>query len=222
MTPAPRFALIRPLAAVLAVAALTGALSACAPLMVGAAVGGGMLVATDRRTSGTQLEDQTIELRANSRLSDRFAGNVRIAVTSFNRRVLLTGEVPSETSRAEAVKIVTGVENVKEIVDELTVMSSPSFTARQSDTLVTGRVKAALVDADDLSVNAFKVVTERGTTYLMGRVTRREADRATEITRGISGVQRVVRVFDLITEEELRQLQFQTAPSSDANVQPVK
>ncbi len=217
-----RFTLSRPLVTLLAAVTLGSALSACAPVVIGAAVGTGMLVATDRRTSGTQLEDQTIELRAASRLSDRFGGGVRIAVTSFNRRVLLTGEVPSEAARTEAVKIVSGVENVKEIVDELAVMSSPSFTARQSDTLVTGRVKAALVDADDLSANAVKVVTERGTTYLMGRVTRREADRATEITRSISGVQRVVRVFEIISEEELRQLQFQQAPSSDATVKPAR
>lgn len=218
----PRFTLSRPLVTLLAAITLGSTLSACAPVVIGAAVGTGMLVATDRRTSGTQLEDQTIELRAAARLSDRFGGSVRIAVTSFNRRVLLTGEVPSEAARTEALKIVSGVENVKEIVDELAVMSSPSFTARQSDTLVTGRVKAALVDADDLSANAVKVVTERGTTYLLGRVTRREADRATEITRSISGVQRVVRVFEIISEEELRQLQFQQAPSSDATVKPAR
>jgi len=197
----------------LAVAALCGALQACAPIVIGAAVGTGVIVATDRRTSATQLEDESIEIKASTRLADRFAGGVRISVVSFNRRVLLTGEVPSEAAHTEAMKIVSGVENVKEVVDELAVMSSPSFTARQSDTLVTGRVKAALVDADDLSVNAFKVVTERGTTYLMGRVTRREADRATEIVRGVSGVQRVVRVFEIITEDELRQLQLQTTPA---------
>lgn len=222
MTTAPRFLLSRPLTALLAALALGSTLSACAPVVIGAAMGTGVMVATDRRTSGTQLEDETIELRAAARLSDRFGGNVRISVTSFNRRVLLTGEVPSDAVHAEAVKIVSGVENVKEIVDELAVMSSPSFTARQSDTLVTGRVKAALVDADDLSSNAFKVVTERGTTFLMGRVTRREADRATEVTRSISGVQRVVRVFEIISEEELRQLQFQQAPSSDATVKPAR
>lgn len=206
----------------LAVATLCAALQACAPIVVGAAVGTGVIVATDRRTSATQLEDESIELKASTRLVDRFAGSIRVSVTSFNRRVLLTGEVPSEAARAEALRIVSGVENVKEIVDEMAVMSSPSFTARQGDTLTTGRVKAALVDADDLSVNAFKVVTERGTTYLMGRVTRREADRATEITRSAPGVQRVVRVFEIITEDELRQLQLQPAPASDARVQPAR
>lgn len=198
--------LSRPLAVAAGAVVLSGVLSACAPLVVGTAMGTSVLVATDRRTSGTQLEDQGIELRAANRLRDQFGDRARVSVTSYNRRVLLTGEVPSEADRATANRIVAGVENVREIVDELGVMSSPSFTARSADTLVTARVKAALVDARDVSANAFKVVTERGTTYLMGRVTQREADRATEVARSIPGVQRVVRVFELISEEELARI----------------
>ncbi|WP_460564377.1 BON domain-containing protein [Hydrogenophaga aquatica] len=197
----------RPVAVLMGAVCLAGALSACAPLVVGTAMGTGVLVATDRRTSGAQLEDQGIELRAGSRLRDQFGDRARVVVTSFNRRVLLTGEVPSEADRAAAVRIVGGVENVREIVDELAVMTSPSFTARSSDALVTARVKAAMVDASDLQATAVKVLTERGTTYLMGRVTQREADRATEITRSIPGVQGVVRVFEIITDDELRRLQ---------------
>jgi len=136
-----------------------------------------------------------------------------VVVTSYNRRVLLAGEVPSEADKVRAVRVVAAVENVSEIVDELAVLSSPSLSARSSDALVTARVKAALVDARDLSANAFKVVTVRGTTYLMGRVTQREADRATDVTRSLSGVQRVVRVFDLITEEELARIQPRQAPT---------
>lgn len=196
---------------VLVSAAVVG-LSACAPLVVGGAVGSTVLVATDRRTSGAQLEDQGIELRAAARLREEFGSRARVVVTSYNRRVLLTGEVPSETDKALAVRLVSAVENVSEIVDELAVMSSPSLTARSSDALVTARVKAAMVDARDLFANAFKVTTDRGTVYLMGRVTQREADRATEVTRSIPGVQRVVRVFDLITEEELARIQPRQAP----------
>ena len=194
-------------AVVLAAALLGGALPGCAPLVVGAAVGTGVIVATDRRTSGAQLEDQGIELRASARVGEQFGERVRVSVTSFNRRVLLTGEVPSEAVRAQVNRVVSGVENVTSIVDELAVQASPSFSARSSDALVTARVKAALLDASDLSANAIKVVTERGTVYLMGRVTQREANRATEVTRSISGVQRVVRVFELITEQELARLQ---------------
>lgn len=194
----------------LATLALSGALSACAPLLVGGAVGTGVLVATDRRTSGAQLEDQGIELRAANRISDQLGSRVRVSVTSFNRRVLLTGEVPNEQDKARVEQIVAGVENVASTVNELGVVGSPSLTQRSADALTTGRVKAAMVDTKDLSVNTFKVVTERGTTYLMGRVTQREADRAGEVTRTVPGVQRVVRVFEIISDEELKRLQVQS------------
>ncbi len=207
MTVLKQSSLRRPAALTVATLALAGALSACAPLVVGTAVGSGVLVATDRRTSGIQLEDQGIELRAAARLREQLGDRVRISVTSYNRRVLLTGEVPSEADRATANRLVASVENVREIIDELGVMSSPSLTARSADGLVTARVKAAMVDARDLQANVFKVVTERGTTYLMGRVTQRESERATEVTRSIPGVQRVVRVFEIISDEELARLQ---------------
>ena len=197
----------------IATAAVAG-LSACAPLVIGGAVGTGVLVATDRRTSGTQLEDQGIELRAAARLRDEFGNRARVNVTSFNRRVLLTGDVSSETDKALAVRIVSAVDNVSQIVDELGIQGSPSLTARSSDALVTARVKAAMVDAKDLFANSIKVVTERGTVYLMGRVTQREANRATEVTRGTPGVQRVVRVFEIITEEELARIQPRQAPAN--------
>lgn len=208
----------------LALACALGGLSGCAPLIVGGAMGGGVLVATDRRTTGMQVEDQRIELAAASRLREQIGERGRVLLTSYNRRVLLTGDVASEQEKALAEATVSRIENVQSIVNELGVMGSPSLTQRSSDTLITGRVKAAFVDAKDLSANAFKVTTERGTTYLMGRVTQREADRATDITRNVPGVQRVVRVFELISEDELRQLQTapRTAPASDAQARPVK
>jgi osmotically-inducible protein OsmY len=187
-------------------------LSACAPLLVGGAVLGGTLVATDRRTSGAQLEDEGIELRAANRLREAFAERVHINVTSYNRQVLLTGEVPSEADKRRAQEIVNRVENVRpEVINELGVMGNSSLTSRSSDALVTGRVKAAFVDAKDLYANSFKVVTERGTTYLMGRVTQREFNRATEIVTKTPGVQRVVRVLEIISEEELQRLLPQPA-----------
>jgi osmotically-inducible protein OsmY len=192
-------------AGVLAAVTLTMGLSACAPLIVGGAMGGA-LVAVDRRTSGAQLDDQGIELRATNRLRDQMGNRARAAVTSYNRRVLLTGEVASAADKELASKIVSGVDNVAEIVNELSVTNSPSLTERAADTLITGRLKASLVDAKDLSANAFKVVTERSTVYLMGRVTQREADRATDIARNTSGVQRVVRSFEILTEEELARM----------------
>lgn len=204
----------RTAAVALAAAALASLLSACAPVVVGAAVGTGVMVASDRRTSGTQLEDQTIEIKAANRISDEFGSRVRVSVTSFNRQVLLTGEAPNENDRQRIEQAVRSVENVRSTVNEVGVTNSPSFTQRSSDALITTKVKAGFVDDKNLSANAFKVVTERGTVYLMGRVTQREADRATEIARTTSGVQRVVRIFELITEQELKQLQ--SAPTETA------
>ena len=196
----------------LALAAGMG-LSACAPLIAGGAVATTVLVATDRRTSGAMVEDQGIEMRAANRLRAELGNRGRVNVTSYNRRVLITGEVASETDRALALRIVGAVENVQGVVDELAVTGTPSLTARAADRLVSARVRAGLIDAPDLSSNAFLIVTERGTVYLMGRVTPREADRATEIARRTSGVQRVVRVFELITEEELARIAPPPAPA---------
>ncbi|MEY2684193.1 MAG: hypothetical protein RJA09_1337 [Pseudomonadota bacterium] len=200
-----------------------GTLVGCAPLVVGGAVGTA-LVLTDRRTSGTQLEDQNIELRANNVLSAQFGDRARLVVTSFNRRVLLTGDVPTAQDKATAARLLSQVENVQQIVDELAVQAPASLSQRSSDTLVTAKVKASFVDARDLVSSAYKVVTERGTVYLMGRVTQREADRATEVTRGVSGVQRVVRVFEVISEDDLKRMQPApaAAPASDAKAQPAR
>jgi len=178
-------------------------LTACAPLIVGGAALGA-LVASDRRTSGTQIEDESIELRAASRLREAFGERAHINVTSYNRLVLLTGEVPSEQAKQQAEQIASRVENVRSIVNELAVTGVTTLTQRSADALITGQVKASLVDAADLQVTAFKVLTERGTVYLLGLVTQREAERATQIARGVRGVQRVVRVFEVISEEEAR------------------
>jgi osmotically-inducible protein OsmY len=193
--------------------ALSGALSACIPLVVGSSFLGGTLLATDRRTSGAQLEDEGIELRSYNRLRDNVGDRGHINITSYNRQVLITGEVPTESDRKQAEQVVSGVDNVRSIVNELAVSGSSTLTQRSSDTLITGRVKAAMVDAGDIYPTSFKVVTERGVVYLMGRVTQREADRATEITRGISGVQKVVRVLEIISEEELQRLLPRSAKS---------
>jgi osmotically-inducible protein OsmY len=216
MTQTTTASLHRIAAATLAVAALGATLSACAPLVVGGAAVTA-LVAVDRRTSGAQLDDQGIELRASNRLKDELGdAHARYAISSYNRRVLLTGEASSEAVKTKITQIVTGVENVREVINELGVTNSPSLKERASDTLITGRVKASLVDAKDLSASAFKVVTERGTVYLMGRVTQREADRATDIARNTQSVSRVVRVFEIISEQELANLGAlkQPAPAS--------
>ena len=194
----PRFAL--------AAAALSAALlsSACVPLIVGGAVVGGGLVATDRRTSGTQLEDEGIELRAASRMRENLSERAHVNITSFNRQVLLTGEVATPQEKLMAEQLVVKVDNVRTVVNELGVMPASPLTQRSSDAFITGKVKASMLDAKDIFANSFKVFTERNVVYIMGRVTARESKRAAEIARGISGVEKVVRVVELITEEELQ------------------
>ncbi len=191
------------LAAALAASTLLGA---CAPLVVGGAMVGGALVVTDRRTSGTQLEDQTIEFKAGARMREVVGERGRVSATSYNRLVLLTGEVATEADKAAAEQAAARVENVRATVNELVVLEggfASSLANRSNDAILSGKVKASLVDAKDLQANAFKVVTERGTVYLMGRVTEREASRATDVARSINGVRRVVRVFEVVSEAEL-------------------
>lgn len=193
----------RRLAGALAVAAIAAALGGCAAAVVGGAVATGM-VATDRRSTGAQLDDQNIELRAASSLSGTFGDRAHINVTSFNAKVLITGEVATEADKQQAFQIVSQVQGVRSVVNELAVMPVTSLSQRSSDSLITAKVKASMVDASDVFGTLFKVVTERNTVYLMGRVTQVEANRATEIARGVSGVQRVVRVLEIVTEAELK------------------
>ncbi len=192
------------LAAALAAATLLGA---CAPLIVGGAMVGTALSVTDRRTSGAQVEDQAIELKALARLRETVPAEANVSVTSYNRTVLLTGEAPTEAARTADEQAVARIDNVRATVNELAVMGSTSVSARSNDGILTSKVKAAFVDAKDLQANAVKVVTERGTVYLMGRVTERESNRAAEIARATSGVGKVVKVFEIISEAELAALQ---------------
>lgn len=199
---------LRPLATVVAATSLVAGLSACAPLLVGGAVVGSVMVASDRRSSGAQLDDQAIELKAVNRIRETFnEQRVHVNVTSYNRMVLLTGEVGSDEDKQRIERIVAGVDNVRSIVNELAVMRVSSITSRSNDVILGGKVKATLVDARDIQAQAVKVISERGTVYLMGRVTEREAKRAAEVARSVGGVAKVVTVFELITEEELARLQ---------------
>lgn len=198
---------MRRLGALAAALAAAGALSACAPLLLGGAMVGGTMMVTDRRTSGAQIEDQSIELKAVNRAREAVAvadrDRMHVNVTSYNRVVLVTGEVASEADKTAVEQAVGRVENLKNVVNELGIGSPSSLSGRSNDTLLTSKVKASLVDAKDIISTAFKVVTERGVVYLMGRVTEREATRATDIARGVAGVMKVVRVFEIVTEGEL-------------------
>jgi len=177
-------------------------MSGCAVLAGGAILGSSMM-ATDRRTSGTQVEDQAIEFKSVKRAGDLLGDRGHVNVTSYNRLVLITGEVPADADKAAVEQAVARIENVRSVVNELTVTMPSSIGNRSNDTLITSKVKASMVDAKDVQANAYKVVTERGVVYLMGRVTEREANRGAEISRGVSGVRKVVKVFDVVSEAEL-------------------
>ncbi|MBZ8139353.1 transporter [Rubrivivax gelatinosus] len=207
---------MRPLALTLAACAAAASLSACAPLIVGGAMVGGSLMVIDRRTSGAQVEDQGIELKAASAVRD-LATLGHVNVTSYNRMVLLTGEVPAEEDRARVENAVRRVENVRHVTNELVVAGNSSLGSRSNDSILTSKVKATFVDAKDLQSPAIKVTTERAVVYLMGRVTEREATRASDLARSVSGVNKVVRVFEVISEAELANLQKATQASTPAS-----
>jgi len=191
----------------LATLATTTLLGACAPLLIGGAMVGGSLMVIDRRTSGAQIEDQGIEMKSLTRVSEAIGDRGHVSTTSYNRLVLITGEVPTEADKAAVELAVARIENVRSIVNELAITSASSLGTRSNDTLLTSKVKASMVDTKDLQTNAFKVVTDRGVVYLMGRVTEREAARAAEVARGVSGVHKVVRVFEIVSEGELAETQ---------------
>ncbi|KAB2874741.1 MAG: BON domain-containing protein [Burkholderiaceae bacterium] len=195
-------------------------LGACAPLVIGGAMVGGTLMYVDRRSTGAQVEDQAIELKASRRVGELLGDRGHVNATSYNRTVLLTGEVPTEADRTAVEQAVQQIDNVRSTVNELAVGFPSSISSRSNDSFLTTKVKATFVDAKDLQANAIKVVTERGNVYLMGRVTEREANRASDLARSVSGVQKVVRVFEIISEAELADLTPKPAPA--ASGEPAK
>ncbi|MET0351356.1 MAG: BON domain-containing protein [Rhizobacter sp.] len=204
------------IATTLAVSTTLATLSGCAAIVVGGAVVGGTLMATDRRSSGTQVDDQAIELKAGSRIKEAIGDRGHINLTSYNRVALITGEVPTEADKVAVEQAIARIDNVRSTVNELSVGFSSSLTARSNDALISTKVKATLVDAGDISAAAVKIVTERSIVYLMGRVTEAEANRAVDLTSRISGVQKVVRVFEIVTQAELATLQPLGAPTNNA------
>jgi osmotically-inducible protein OsmY len=198
--------------ALLTLVAATGAtqLAGCAPLLIGGAVMGGAMMVIDRRTSGTQVEDQSIEFKSLSRVRELGLINGHVNITSYNRMVLITGEVSREADRVAVEQVVSRVDNVRSVVNDLALMEPSTVGSRTNDSVLSGKVKASFVDAKDVQAQAAKVITERGVVYLMGRVTEREAGRYAEVARAVPGVAKVVRVFEVISEGELAQIQTTT------------
>ncbi|MBK7023955.1 MAG: BON domain-containing protein [Sulfuritalea sp.] len=196
------------------------ALVICIPLLagcVGAAVvgaGAGALMIADRRASETYIADQGLELRANSRISDKYGDKVHVNATSYNRMMLLTGEVPTAEIKADVEKIAAGVPDVKSIANELAIAGPSSFGVRSNDSYITSKVKARFIDAGKFSANVVKVVTEAGVVFLLGIVTQGEADAAVEIARTTGGVLKVVRVFEIISPEQAAAMNKVVAPAT--------
>ena len=188
------------------VAALSLQLSACIPAIIGAA-GVGAYATTDRRSLGAQTDDKVIAPRIDSRISGALSDRAHVNVNSFNRKVLLTGEVPNQAAKDQAEQIAKDTQNVSSVVSDLEIGGMTTLSNRNNDSYLTGKVKAELVSRKDIFANAYNVTTEKSIVYLMGIVTREEGDRAAAIAAGVSGVQKVVKVFDYITPEQLVQLQ---------------
>ncbi len=193
------------LLAALALAAGVTQLQGCFVLGVGA-VATTAYVATDRRTAGSIVEDNTIELKANNQLGSALGPQANARAVSYNQQVLLVGEVPTEADKARAEQIVKGIPNVRAVLNELTVGPAATLDQKANDTLITAKVRAGLIDANDIFGNAFKVTTSQGVVYLMGIVTQREADRAVQIAQNTSGVVKVVTMFNIISEQQLQQM----------------
>jgi len=178
--------------------ALAPLVQSCVPLLVGAGVGAGVMVAEDRRTSATVLEDQTIEIKAGNRITEKYGEQVNISVTSFNRFVLLTGQAPTDEIKQDVSVLVLEVPNVRNVQNEIVVGGISSKTSRASDALLTSRVKGRLAQNKDVGATHVKVVSESGTVFLMGLVTRVEADSASQTAATTGGAQRVVKVFEYL------------------------
>jgi osmotically-inducible protein OsmY len=182
------------------------ALSGCIGLAATGAVVG-VLAATDRRTLGAQTDDQSIELKAFGRVQEAVKSPGGVSVTSYNRRVLLTGQVLDAAAKQAAEKAVAGIDGVRQIHNELAVSGRAGLGTNANDTLVTTKIKAAFVDAKDVQSNTIKIVTEQGTAYLMGILTQEEASRASQVASRVGGVQRVVTVFEVVSSDELKRIE---------------
>ena len=183
---------------IFALLALLPLIHGCAPLVVGGAAATGMIVAHDRRSLGTITDDEAIELKTVNRIGERFKEGAHVNVTSFNRIVLLTGEVPSDEARQEVERIARAVDSVRGIHNETIVAGVSSYTVRSNDALISTKVKTRFLDVQKFNPLNVKVVTENSIVYLVGLVTKQEADDATEIARTTSGVQKVVRLFEFL------------------------
>jgi osmotically-inducible protein OsmY len=191
-------------------------LQACIPLAI-TAVGAGVLVASDRRSTATQAVDQEIGFKAGSAIRSNMNDQVHINITSYNRMVLLTGEVATEAEKKQAEELVGKIVNVRSVVNELQIGAATGIKSRSNDVFINGKIKASFVDAKDIFANSFKIVVENSDVFLLGVVTEREANRAAEIASRVVGVNKVVKVMEIISEDDLKRM---GADPGDTTPQP--
>jgi osmotically-inducible protein OsmY len=196
----------RTLAGVALAGVLTASLQGCVGVVVVGGVALGSLLATDRRTLGAQTEDKEIAAKASDRLSSMVGDAGHVDVTSYNRKVLLTGEVKDDKMKQDVVQEVKRIEGVQSVMDELEIGFPSSFGSRSDDALITGKISATFINEKKLNSNSIKIVTERGIVYLMGRVTEPEGKLAAELAAGVSGVNKVIKMFEYISEDELKKM----------------
>ncbi|MDR1661217.1 MAG: BON domain-containing protein [Azoarcus sp.] len=194
-------------------------LQGCFPL-VAVGIGAGAIMVADRRSAGAYVDDETIEWKVADLLRKHFGTLNHINAASYNRNVLLTGEVQDENIRAQAQRLASGVTSVRSVVNELTIGPASAFSSRSNDTLITSNVKARFLNNGQFTFNHIKVITETGIVFLLGLVTRTEAEQAVEIARTTQGVKKVIKVFEYIGENEAQKIDKsnseRSAPASDA------
>jgi osmotically-inducible protein OsmY len=197
-------------------AVVAGSLQGCLPI-VAAGAGAGALIANDRRSSGAYVEDESLEWKIEGQISDRYGDRAHVNAVSFNRIVLLAGEVPDQATKDELTRIASDNANVRNVVNDVVIGPHSSVSSRSNDALITSKVKGRFVDAATFGVAHVKVYTEAGTVFLMGLVTRREADAATDLARTTSGVAKVVRVFEYIADDAAQKMDGQAAEGRPVN-----
>ena len=194
--------LVRRLTLVLALgSSLT--LAGCGAVIVGGAAATTAMVATDRRTAGEQLEDKTIELKAASEMTGTFGDRARVNATSFAGVVLLTGDVPTQQDKAQAERVAAGIEKVRKVINELRVGENTPLSVRTNDTWLTSKVRTALINTKEVPSLTIVVTTERGVVYLLGRVTEAEGQRAAKAAAMVTGVNKVVKLFEIVSPESV-------------------
>lgn len=212
----------------LAAAALICALpmlQACIPAVIATGAAAGVMSAHDRRSTGVQTDDETSEWKAAQRVPERFKAGSHLNFTSYNRRLLITGEVFSDEAKAIIGEEAGKIEGVKLVYNEIAVAPTSLLGNRSNDSYITSKLKARLVDSNQLSANHIKVVTENTVAYLMGIVTEREAKVAVAIARTTDGVRKVVNVMEVMPEAEIRRIDSsapggsRTPPSPTAPVE---